>query len=350
MPGIQVIPLHKSLKTTKHPSRHRQYGGLRNVANLDHFPKIRGYDYERNRAKGFDLGSFIAAAATTGFQASNLAKAVDIVNIMRREKATIFLGCTSNMVSSGVREAIAYLARHSHVHCIVTTAGGIEEDIIKLLKPFVLGSFEAPGEQLLDSGVNRTGNIFVPNDRYAYFDKFMREFLDGLYNKYGGISLPTHILIKELGLAVSTVENKEDSYLYWAAKNNIPVVCPALMDGSIGDLVHFFRQRHRDFHVDISEDMDLMVRLALNAEKAGAILLGAGVSKHFILNANIFREGVDYTVYINTAEEFDGSDSGARIEEAVTWAKVKPRSPAVKVHCDATIAFPLLMAATFAKK
>jgi deoxyhypusine synthase len=347
---LKVILMQKKQRTTKHPSHHRQYDGLRNVANLDHFPRIRGYDYERNHKEGFDLDSFIAAAATTGFQASNLAKAIDVINIMRREKATIFLGCTSNMVSSGIREAITYLARHSHVHCIVTTAGGIEEDIIKCLKPFVLGSFEVPGEQLLDSGVNRTGNIFVPNDRYAYFDTFMRTFLDGLYEKYGGTPVPTHLLIKELGFAAGTLETKEDSYLYWAAKNNIPVICPALMDGSIGDLIHFFRQRHKEFHVDVSEDMDLIVKLALNAEKAGAILLGAGVSKHFILNANIFREGLDYAVYINTAEEYDGSDSGARIEEAVTWAKVKPRSPAVKVHCDATIAFPLLVAATFAQQ
>ncbi len=340
--------MKKEQKTTKSPSQHRQYDELQNIANLDHFPKIRGYDYERNAEEGFDLDAFMAAAATTGFQAANLAKAVDVVNIMRREKATIFLGCTSNMVSSGVREAITYLAKHTHVACIVTTAGGVEEDVIKLLKPFVLGSFEVSGEQLFDNGVNRTGNIFVPNDRYAYFDKFMRDFFDALYEKHKVIS--THLFIRELGLAAGKLENHDESYLYWAAKNDIPVVCPALMDGSIGDLVHFFRQRHPDFKIDISEDMDLLVKLALNAEKAGAILLGAGVSKHFVLNANIFREGLDYTVYINTAEEFDGSDSGARIEEAITWAKVKPRTPAVKVHCDATIAFPLLVAATFARK
>jgi len=338
----------KSQRTTKQPAHHRQYDELQNIANLDHFPKIRGYNYEQNHDEGFDLDRFLAAAATTGFQAANLAKAVDIVNIMRREHATIFLSCTSNMVSSGVREAIAYLAKHQHVHCIVTTAGGVEEDIIKLLKPFVLGSFEVPGEHLFDNGINRTGNIFVPNDRYAYFDKFLREFLDGLYEKHKVIS--TQRFIRELGLAAGKLENKEESYLYWAAKNSIPVICPALMDGSIGDLIHFFRQRHPDFRVDIAEDMDLIVKLTLNAEKAGAILLGAGVSKHFVLNANIFREGLDYTVYINTAEEFDGSDSGARIEEAITWAKIKPRTPAVKVHCDATIAFPLLVAATFAKK
>jgi deoxyhypusine synthase len=239
---------------------------------------------------------------------------------------------------------------------MVTPAGGVEEDVIKCCKPFVLGTFEAPGEQLFDNGINRTGNIFVPNDRFTEFDKFMREFLESLYEKYTkkGTTLNTAAFTKELGLAIGTHEatkgTAKESYLYWAAKNSIPVVCPAIMDGSLGDMVHFFRQRHPDFIIDAASDIDILIRAALNAEKSGAIILGAGMCKHYILNANIFREGLDYTVYINTAQEFDGSDSGARIEEAITWGKVKPRTPAVKVHCDATIAFPLLVAATFAKE
>ena len=72
--------------------------------------------------------------------------------------------------------------------------------------------------------------------------------------------------------------------------------------------------------------------------------MGGGISKHFTLNANIFREGLDYAVYINTAQEYDGSDSGARIDEAVSWGKVKANAPGVKIHCDASIAFPLLVA------
>ena len=91
-----------------------------------------------------------------------------------------------------------------------------------------------------------------------------------------------------------------------------------------------------------------IVNIVLNSEKTGGILLGGGISKHFALNANIFKEGFDYLVCINTGQEFDGSDSGARIEEAISWGKVKPNAPSVKVHCDATIAFPLLVAGSFA--
>src|SRR6202012_4846163 len=83
------------------------------------------------------------------------------------EKTTIFLGYTSNLISSGLRETLRYLVEHRHVDCVVTTAGGIEEDLIKCLAPTFLGSFTADGAQLRDGGLNRIGNLLVPNDNYC---------------------------------------------------------------------------------------------------------------------------------------------------------------------------------------
>jgi deoxyhypusine synthase len=309
---------------------------------LEGYPKIEGYDFE----KPFDLNRFLKAYSTTGFQATHLAEGIEIIKTMRREKATIFLSYTSNMVSSGVREAIKYLVKHKKVDVLITSAGGIEEDVIKTLKPFALGKFEVPGEMLFEHGVNRIGNIFVPNDRFAYFDKFMQKFLPELHEKQkknNKIYCP-HEFIRELGLAIKD----EDSILYWAAKNNIPVFCPGIIDGSIGDMIYFYKQTHADFYLDVTKEIKEIVNIALNAEKTGGIILGGGISKHFALNANIFREGFDYIVYVNTAQEFDGSDSGARVEEAITWGKVKPHALNVKVYCDATVAFPLMVAGSFA--
>lgn len=47
-------------------------------------------------------------------------------------------------------------------------------------------------------------------------------------------------------------------------------------------------------------------------------MLGGGVIKHHICNANLMRNGADYAVFVNTAAEFDGSDSGAKPDEAVS--------------------------------
>lgn len=321
--------------------KHAQYMP-RECTNLDGYPQIEGYNFE----KEFNFQEFLQAYAHTGFQATHLAQGIEIVKTMRRERATIFLSYTSNMVSSGVREIIKYLVKHKKVDVLITSAGGVEEDIIKSLKPFVVGEFDVPGRMLFEHGVNRTGNIFVPNDRFAYFDKFMQKFLADIYRmqKEQGIIFCPKDLNRELGLAI----NDENSILYWAAKNDIPVFCPGIVDGSLGDMIYFFKQTHKDFVLDVSKEIKDIVNIALNSEKTGGIILGGGISKHFALNANIFKEGFDYVVYINTAQEFDGSDSGARVEEAITWGKVKANAPNVKIYCDATIAFPLLVAGSFA--
>ena len=54
-------------------------------------------------------------------------------------------------------------------------------------------------------------------------------------------------------------------------------------------------------------------------------------------------------MFINTAIDFDGSDSGAKPTEAVTWGKVKINSETVKIFGEATFIFPFLVANTFAK-
>ncbi|MBU0457547.1 MAG: deoxyhypusine synthase [Nanoarchaeota archaeon] len=321
--------------------KHIQYGSVKQCMTLEGHPQIKGYDFEN----GLDFKEFLKAYSLTGFQGTHLAQGIEIVKAMQREKAKIFLSFTSNQVSSGNREIIKFLVKNKKVDVLVTSAGGVEEDIIKCLKPFVIGNFESPGAMLFENGVNRTGNIFVPNDRFSLFDDFMKTFFERIYKiqkEKNKIFCPKN-LIKELGIEI----NDEDSILYWAAKNDIPLFCPGIIDGSLGDLVYFFKQSHPDFMIDVSKEMKDMVDLVLNSEKTGGILLGGGISKHFTLNANIFKEGLDYVVYINTAQEYDGSDSGARVEEAITWGKVKTNAPNVKIHCDATIAFPLLVAGSF---
>lgn len=315
-----------------------------NCANLDYLPHIKGHDFNNK----FDFNKFIKAYSTTGFQASNLGKAIEIVKAMLREKATIFLAFTSNMISSGNREVIKYLVEHKLVHVLISTGGGIEEDIIKTIKPFVLGSFKADGKYLYEKGINRIGNIFVTNDRYAYFEKFITPFLEDMYKEYTKKKkiLCTSELIRRLG---GYVKDKE-SVLYWAARNNIPVFCPVLTDGSLGDMLFFQKQRHKDFQIDIVEDMERIIKIAINSEKTGVIILGGGVAKHYTLNAQIFREGADYAVYINTANEFDGSDSGASTSEAVSWGKIKGNALETKINGDATIIFPLVIAGILNEK
>jgi len=305
---------------------------------------VRGPDFNL----GVNYSKIVESFETTGFQATNLSKAIEITNKMISDKSFIFLGYTSNMVSSGLRDVISFLVQNNRVNVLVTTCGGIEEDIIKCLGSFKIGSFDSNGADLRERGINRIGNIFVPNSRYVSFEKFIQHILEELYqhSKKTGKAISGNELIWKLGEKIKD----ENSIYYWAWKNQIPVYCPALFDGALGDNIYFFKFKRPDFTIDTTEDVMWFNNTTIGLKKSGSIILGAGVVKHAILNANMLRNGLDYAVYINTSQEYDGSDAGAMPSEAVSWGKILPNASSVKVFADATIVFPILVAESFAKE
>uniref|UniRef100_A0A8C5G5Y5 deoxyhypusine synthase n=1 Tax=Gouania willdenowi TaxID=441366 RepID=A0A8C5G5Y5_GOUWI len=327
-------------------------------------PKIKGYDFNQ----GVDLQAVLKSYLTTGFQASSLGLAVQEINSMIEKRlepvktednesqeiyksphktgCTIFLGYTSNLISSGVRESIRYLVEHHMVDVIVTTAGGIEEDFIKCLAHTYLGDFSLPGKELRLKGINRIGNLLVPNDNYCKFEDWMMPILDQMLleqNTEGTRWTPSK-MIHRLGKEI----NNTDSVYYWAYKNNIPVFSPALTDGSLGDMIYFHSFKNPGLILDIVEDIRKLNSHAVHAKSTGMIILGGGLVKHHIANANLMRNGANFSVYVNTGQEFDGSDSGARPDEAVSWGKIRTDATPVKVYADASLVFPLIVAQTFA--
>jgi deoxyhypusine synthase len=304
---------------------------------------ILGYDFNR----GIDYEKILDSYGSMGLQASNFTKAVDIINEMIKENAFIYLGYTSNMVTSGNREIIRYLTEHKKVGVLVTSAGGVEEDIIKCLGNFKLGDFKASGKELREKGINRAGNIFIPNSRYCDFEDFIIPVFEEIYEKQkstGEVISPSELIWK-----IGEKINNPASIYYWAWKNKIKVFCPAITDGSLGDMVYFFKSKNPEFKIDVAEDIWEINNTTIGKDKTGIIVLGDGFVKHHICNANMFRNGADYAVYINTAVEYDGSDSGALPDEAISWGKILPDSKTVKVFAEASLVFPLIVARSFAK-
>ena len=115
----------------------------------------------------------------------------------------------------------------------------------------------------------------------------------------------------------------ETSFLYWAHKNKIPVIVPGIVDGAVGSQIWLFYQNHKDMFLDILKDQTKISDIIFEAKKTGALMLGGGISKHHTLWWNQFRDGLDYAVYITTANAWDGSLSGAEVKEAISWNKVK---------------------------
>lgn len=212
----------------------------------------------------------------------------------------------------------------------------MEEDLIKCLAPTYLGSFTLPGAPLREKGMNRIGNLIVPNSNYCKFEDWVMPILGTMYEEQESsknTDEPVHWtpskVIRRLGKEI----DNEDSVYYWAYKNDIPVFCPALTDGSLGDMLYFhtFANSPSHLRIDIVEDIRKINSMSTFAERAGMIVLGGGLVKHHIANACLMRNGAESAVYINTAQEFDGSDAGARPDEAVSWGKIKANAQSVKV-------------------
>uniref|UniRef100_A0A2A4JHM6 deoxyhypusine synthase n=1 Tax=Heliothis virescens TaxID=7102 RepID=A0A2A4JHM6_HELVI len=329
-------------------------------------PIVSGYDWEN----GTDYNKILESFTRSGFQATNFGNAVQEINkmlkcravplteetsdpyeedvfIKKKTNCTIFLGYTSNMISSGLRDTLRFLVKNKLVDCVVTTAGGIEEDFIKCLAPTYVGDFNLSGKMLRTRGINRIGNLLVPNDNYCKFEEWVTPLLDEMLDEQmqnGTVWSPSRIIAR-LGEKI----NDESSVCYWAWRNNIPIFSPALTDGSLGDMMYFHSYKRPGLIIDILGDLRRLNTMAVKANNTGMIILGGGVIKHHICNANLMRNGADFAVYINTASEFDGSDAGARPDEAVSWGKIRPNATPVKLYADATLVFPLIVGQTFAK-
>lgn len=297
--------------------------------------KIQGFDFEDVKS----YSKLLRAYKSIGIQASNLSCADDILYEMVQDKGMLlFFSFTSNVASSGMREIAAQFIRDARPGIIITTAGAIEEDIMKSMGSFYLGSFSADDARLRKEGINRIGNILVPNQRYEELEAYVTPILKRLDAERKGRPISVRELVHELSKDISD----NGSILKAAHDTGAMVFCPSIIDGALGMQFYFYRQKHPTFIIDLLADMGELATATLSAKRTGALIIGGGAVKHYTIGVNLLREGLDRAVYISTAQEFDASLSGAFPHEAVSWGKIKPMAKSALVSDEASISFPLL--------
>jgi deoxyhypusine synthase len=276
-----------------------------------------------------------------GFTAGKLATGLNILEKMTRDKKCIkFISFTGNLVATGTRGVLKELVKRKLVDVVVTTCGTIDHDVARCWKDYYKGSFLMNDAKLRDKDINRLGNVLVPNDSYGIvIEEKMRVLLQSLWRK-GMKEVSSRQLCHEIGKRICN----ESSILYWAARNNIPVYVPGITDGAVGYQSWFFSQDH-DFRINLLRDSGELNEIVFNAKRTGALIIGGGISKHHTLWWNQFKDGLDYAIYISTADEWDGSLSGARPREAVSWGKIGEKAKKTMIEGDASIILPLMVSA-----
>ncbi len=298
-----------------------------------------------------DVSSLIDQMANAGgFSATKLAHARDVlaeaIEKTAQDGVLNWLSFPACLCATGTRGFFVEAIKRKAYNVIITTCGTLDHDIARTYQAYYHGAFELDDVELGEQGLNRLGNVIVPNECYGdILEESVLPWLEEIeaervelnpenpWRGFGSV---------ELCWAFGDRINDENSLLYWAAKHRIPIIIPGLSDGSIGAQLFMHRQRSPNFVIDFLADEQILSDLTWTCGESHALMVGGGISKHHVIWWNQYRGGLDSAVGITTASEHDGSLSGARLREAISWGKIRPEAPQVTVEGDASVLLPLL--------
>lgn len=286
--------------------------------------------------------------------------------------ATIYVGAMANLFATGCRECLRFLVQNSLIDVIVVSGGALEHDIRRAISPECYTIAQYASEERLRGAVEssgapeleRIGNIRV--SRSDEYDQFMAEAIheiaaDQAKRRQKALDNPpaeedrvcswsdspstfweqvADKMVDRIGQ-----ERASTSVLYWARRVGVKIFSPSFADGDVVNAIsNAQRQSGLRLRIDLVGDINLLNRTAVRAKRTGMLVLGGGVVKHHVCNANLMRNGADWSIFVNNGQEFDGSDAGARPDEAVSWGKIRLDGKSVKVYAEITSVLPLLVA------
>lgn len=327
-----------------------------------------------------------------------------------RIKTSVVIAYTSNLISSGLRETFASMANLKIADAFVSTAGGVEEDVIKCLGDTLVGDFALKGADLRQQGLNRVGNLLIPNDNYINFEAFFVPVVKKLHqvqlNSDWTIGTSPSDLIRLMGEALADPSSDEhlkpaalgenerlaikehirkestqgadidalaevemnriglertrsQSLVCCCAKNNIPIYCPALTDGSMGDMICFYNFNKKGFVCDPAADY----RCLLDIEESNqnieehhilVLALGAGLPRNHALHLTphtgtyVTDHGTTLrikrtVIQIVTSLDIDGCNSSAQLQDDLQEGLLSENDRVIRVHGDASLLLPMMV-------
>ncbi len=278
-----------------------------------------------------------------GFTAQHMVDGIKILRQMKDDKNSFnFLSFPACIVATGIRGVLASAVKY--FDAIITTCGTLDHDIARASGgKYTVGTFNVDDAMLHRHHIYRLGNVFMEDKEYGIsLENKFREVMEELYTSddYKKEYSPSE-LATEFGKRI----DDESSILRQAYLNGVKIYNPGIVDGAFGTQLAIFSQDH-DFKLNVLKDEIELSNISFDHKKTGALMVGGGISKHHVIWWNQFKGGLDYAVYITTATQFDGSLSGARLTEAVSWGKVKEDARYVTIDADATAILPIMFSAT----
>jgi deoxyhypusine synthase len=280
-----------------------------------------------------------------GFSAREVARGVELLARMLGDRSmTRFLSFPADIVATGTRGVLRELVAGGYVDAVITTCGTLDHDLARAVRPYYHGAWDLDDAALHRRHLYRLGNLVIPEAHYgSVIERRVQRLLERLWRR-GVRSVSSRDLAWAIGEDLGALRGRT-AITRAAFERRVPIFVPGLTDGAVGSQLWLFWQRHKELRLDLLADEQHLSDLVYGATRAGALLLGGGISKHHTIWWNQFRGGLDTAVYVTTAVEWDGSLSGARTREAISWGKLKPRAQHVTVEGDVTLLLPLMVGA-----
>ena len=305
---------------------------------------------------GMTVGELAEEYGNAGIGAADMHEAVDIFTEMLDDDVTTFVGLAGAMVPTGMRRIVADMIRDGHVDALVTTGANLTHDTIEAIggkhhhgQVHEEGKTEREHDETLrDEEVDRIYNVYLPQEYFALFESHLREEVFPVLESEGVVSIQR--LTEELGQANSEVNEREGveespGVAAAAYENDVPIYAPAVQDSVLGLQCWMYSQTS-SFSLDALSDMTDITDQAYEAEEAGALVVGGGVPKNYVLQTMLVSpDAYDYAVQLTMDPPQTGGLSGATLDEARSWGKLEKAARNASVYADATITLPLLVAA-----
>jgi deoxyhypusine synthase len=297
-----------------------------------------------------NVAALLAKMQGVSFQGRNLGRAYQVWHRMLKDRVMIMMGMSGAMVPGGMRRLVVYLIKNRLIDCLVSTGANFFHDLHETIGRLHFQCSPAIDDVDLQKNlIDRMYDTLADEEEFREEDAFVGRFAGSL-----DTSRPytTREFLNLLGKELSK-RAREDGILTAAYKANIPLYCPAVGDSSIGIGIAEHRYLGKNqFTFDVIGDVLETARLAGESPSSGVVYFGGGTPKNFVqqseVTATFMRQahnGHKYALQVVTDAPHWGGLSGCTFEEAQSWGKIAHDASMVTVHCDSTIAMPILVTA-----
>lgn len=271
-----------------------------------------------------------------GFTCRKVALATDLLTEMvTDESCTVFLGLAGALIPGGMRNIIRTMIEKDMINCIVTTGANLSHDLLE-----TSGGSHYHGSETLDDiklkemEISRIFNTLIPYESFVKFEKMIQKVLQSITTE----KMSTRQFIYEIGRFVED----QKSIVRAAFLKNIPIFSPSFADSMLGVQSWLFSQT-TPLNINVLKDHSEFSQIIYDSRRMGALILGGGVPKHFIMNGSQLHDGLSYAIQITMDRPEHGGVSGASVKEALSWGKVSSNAQWIDIMGDITLVLPLLI-------